>query len=559
MAEDDCTFVRWTYAHYFEFVRDKDKKNVIVKCNLCVKPKELSTSRNSTSNLKKHLERCHATTTLSEKRKIAEDERDKPKQQKLNFSRPAIIPLEPREVRRLVAEYVVEDMLPLSTVESPAFKKLVSKIPVTTNDKHVLPCRTTFAKELDRTYTVMEKELKKTIDEQQYVSTTADIWTANNRSFLGVTVHWIDSETLQRKKAAIACRRFRGRHTYDAIASELEDIFPQYGLTTEKVTACVTDNGSNFVKAFKEYQQVETEDDEEEEVEEDDDGKVAFTDLHTILTEGDNENAQQGLCVLPAHHKCAAHTLNLIANNEVHKWLVSNPESRTVYRSSTAKCSALWTKVSRSTVASECLEEISERKLIVPSVTRWNSFYDAYVRIIEMPLTDINNLCTQIQIKCMNDREYQFLKEYCSIMKPFCVALDILQGEETCFYGTLQPTLEVLMAKTLAMQNGLSQMITGLPEIIVGAIKTRFATTIDSKNALLAAVSLPKFKLRWVKEETRRDHIKHLLTTECRTLTVEEPATPMSDAAQPAAVTSCEDDFFSFDENIMHQHHPVHQ
>lgn len=240
------------------------------------------------------------------------------------------------------------------------------------------------------------------------MSTTADKWTAHNKS-LGVTVHWIDSEMLQRKKAAIACRRFRGRHTYDAIASELEDIFFQYGLTTEKVKACVTDNGSNFVKAFKEYQQVESEEDEEEVVEEED-GKVAFTDLHSVLTGGDEEDTQQGLCVLPAHHRCAAHTLNLIANNEIDKWLASNPESRAVYRSSTAKCSALWTKASQSTVASECLEGISERKLIVPSVNRCNLFYDAYVRIIEMPLTGINNLCTQLQIKCMNDREYQFLK-----------------------------------------------------------------------------------------------------------------------------------------------------
>ncbi|KAL0159066.1 hypothetical protein M9458_047142, partial [Cirrhinus mrigala] len=157
---------------------------------------------------------------------------------------------------------------------------------------HVLPCRTTFAKELDRNYTAIEIELKNTIDEQQYVSTTADIWTAHNKSFLGVTVHWIDSETLQRNKAAIACRRFRGRHTYDAIASELEDIFSQYGLTAEKVTACVTDNGSNFVKAFKEYQQVESVEDEEE-VEEDD-GEVAFTDLHSVLTGGYDEDAQQG-------------------------------------------------------------------------------------------------------------------------------------------------------------------------------------------------------------------------------------------------------------------------
>uniref|UniRef100_A0A3B3S9W9 HAT C-terminal dimerisation domain-containing protein n=1 Tax=Paramormyrops kingsleyae TaxID=1676925 RepID=A0A3B3S9W9_9TELE len=414
--------------------------------------------------------------------------------------------------------------------------------------QHVLPCRTTFNKELDRNYTAMEIELKKTIDEQQYMSTTTDIWTAHNKTFLGVTVHWIDSETLQRNKAAIACRRFRGWHTYDAVASELEDIFPQYGLIAEKVTACVTDNGSNFVKVFKEYQQVESAEDEEE-VEEDD-GEVAFTDLQSVLTEGYDEDAQQGMCVLPAHYRCAAHTLNLIATNEIAKWLASNQESRAVYRSSTAKCSALWTKASRSTVASECLEKISERKLIVPSVTRWNSFYDAYVRIIEMQLTDINNLCTQLQVKCMHDREYQFLKEYCSILKPFSIALDILQGEETCFYGTLQPTLEVLMAKTLAMFHKclakLSQMITGLSEIIVGAIKTRFATTIDSKEALLATVSLPKFKLRWVKEETRRDHIKYLLTTECRSLTVEEPATPMIDARQPAVVTSLMESLHEF-------------
>ncbi|KAK0141109.1 hypothetical protein N1851_021911 [Merluccius polli] len=244
-----------------------------------------------------------------------------------------------------------------------------------------------------------------------------------------------------------------GRHTYDAIATELEDIISQYGLTNNKVTACVTDNGSNFVKAFKEYQQqVNIESDEEEEVE--DDGEVSFTDLN---------------------------------------------------------------------IASECLEEVSDKKLIVPTVTWWNSFHDAYARIIEMPLANIKNLCTQLQIKCMNDREYQFLKEYCSIMKPFTVALDILQGEDTCFYGKLQPTLEVLMAKTLAVKHGLSQMTAGLPDII---------------DVLLAAVSLPKFKLRWVREEARRDHIKLLLTTE-------RACSP--DARSSTRSCSSEDDFFSFD------------
>lgn len=81
------------------------------------------------------------------------------------------------------------------------------------------------------------------------------------------------------------------------------------------MTACVTDNGSNFIKAFKEYQQVESEEEEEEEVEEDD-GEVAFADLHSLLTGGDDEDAQKSLCLLPSHHRCAAHILNLSATNE---------------------------------------------------------------------------------------------------------------------------------------------------------------------------------------------------------------------------------------------------
>ena len=176
------------------------------------------------------------------------------------------------------------------------------------------------------------------------------------------------------------------------------------------------------------------------------------------------------------------------------------------------------TKASRSTVASEYLEEVSEKKLIVPTVTCGNSFYDACARIIEMPLANINKLCTQLHIKCMND------KEHCLIMKLFTRALDILQGEDTCFYGTLLPTLEVLIVRTLAVKNGLSKMTGELPDIIVKAIKSRFAATRVSQHALLAAVSLLKFKLRWGSEKPTKDYIKFLLTTKCSSLSDPHPA-----------------------------------
>ena len=53
------------------------------------------------------------------------------------------------------------------------------------------------------------------------------------------------------------------------------------------------------------------------------------------------------------------------------------------------------------------------------------------------------------------------------LLKPLAMALDILQGEENCFYGTILPTLEALMAKTLDLKDSLSRMTSGLLDVIV--------------------------------------------------------------------------------------------
>ena len=58
------------------------------------------------------------------------------------------------------------------------------------------------------------------------------------------------------------------------------------------------------------------------------------------------------------------------------------------------------------------------------------------------------------------------MQEYCTVMKPLTVALDILQGDE-CAYGTLLPTLTSLMSKTLALKDDLSKMTASLPDAIV--------------------------------------------------------------------------------------------
>ncbi|XP_077081435.1 uncharacterized protein LOC143735224 [Siphateles boraxobius] len=342
---------------------------------------------------------------------------------------------------------------------------------------------------------------------------------------------------MQRKKAALACRRFKGRHTHDSIATELDNIHSSYGIS-HKITATVTDNGSNFVKAFKKYQSVEEDDSEE-------DDEVTFVDINDVLQARVDE--YDDVINLPPHYRCASHTLNLVSCSDIEKWILSRPE-KALYRSATAKCTALWNKASRSTVAAETVEDVVAKKLIVPCSTRWNSFYDALARICKIPIVDLITISSKFGSKAITEKEHQLLKEYCIAMKPLTVALDILQGEDNCYLGTLLPTLETLMMKTLELKSGL-QILVDLPEAIVEAIKTRFAEVLDSDSALLAAVTLPRFKLRWLRTQERKDKAEAELLAVCRASVRSEDQHKGTSTTTPTCTSSTvEDAFFSFDE-----------
>ncbi|RVE57797.1 hypothetical protein OJAV_G00202730 [Oryzias javanicus] len=143
-------------------------------------------------------------------------------------------------------------------------------------------------------------------------------------------------------------------------------------------------------------------------------------------------------------------------------------------------------------------------------------------------MNELNNLCNKLGIKCFNEKEYQFMHEYCIAMKPLTAALDILQGDE-CPYGALLPTLEILMMKSLSLKDLLTKMTADLPDVIVKAIQTRFSIVLDNKDALLAAISCPKFKLRWVKDGARKQQLKNLLVAECQILSSSAGASDKTD------------------------------
>lgn len=66
------------------------------------------------------------------------------------------------------------------------------------------------------------------------------------------------------------------------------------------------------------------------------------------------------------------------------------------------------------------------------------------------------------------------------------------------------PTLETIIKNTKAEVPNLSAVTTGLAYAIERSIKSRFSHVFDSKDAIIAALASPKFKVKWVDSQEKR-------------------------------------------------------
>jgi len=351
-------------------------------------------------------------------------------------------------VDELVIEYIVSEMRPLSAVEKPSFVRLVKGL---CPSAEVMSRKTVVSKRILEDYPKMEEELKKNLDEVKYVCTTADICSSTNRSFLGMTVHWIVEETLERKSAAVGCRRFVGMHSHDRIARHIADIHTSFDLDGKVLKTC-TDNGANMVKAFKanaeehaalaqaavastmdEYisrDLYEHDIDDEDEDSQQNAEAMSLDSLTDLFSSADVD-----LVLLPEHQRCCSHTLNLVATTDAQKALDANNGTayKKIYREVMGKCDALWNLTSRSTKAADAAFEILGYRFCRPCVTRWNSHYDA-VSLVLKAGDKLNVVCTQLGLPQFQPQHINFMREYTALMGPVAKALDVLQGEKNCYF-----------------------------------------------------------------------------------------------------------------------------
>lgn len=80
------------------------------------------------------------------------------------------------------------------------------------------------------------------------------------------------------------------------------------------------------------------------------------------------------------------------------------------------------------------------------------------------------------------------------------------------------------------------------------AIRNRFAEVLESETAILAAVTLPRFKLRWLRTQERKDKAKACLLAECRKSAQEDQPTGTNAPTRSLSTDSAIDEFFSFED-----------
>lgn len=93
---------------------------------------------------------------------------------------------------------------------------------------------------------------------------------------------------------------------------------------------------------------------------------IHSTDIYEILTEGEERYFR-----LPKQLRCASHTFNLLATNDVNKLEVKDGPYKTLSRRAFGKCRALFNKQNMSTVMADKIKNHLGRYLITPNDTRY--------------------------------------------------------------------------------------------------------------------------------------------------------------------------------------------
>lgn len=189
-------------------------------------------------------------------------------------------------------------------------------------------------------------------------------------------------------------------------------------------------------------------------------------------------------------------------------------------RSVDGKLQAVWNKQKQSYLATDFIKQSLDRLFVVKNATRWNSYYDALVRVkefIDQKSDDLKRVFEHLKLPVLTKKEEEYIAEFVLVAQPLSEALDSLQNESTMSIGSLLPTIKLLLQKFDAQSRNIKivhcqPLVANLRE----SVTRRFQHMFTDQGLRLAAMSDPSIKLQyWVDDDEKEADIQ-LLKQEIR-------------------------------------------
>lgn len=272
------------------------------------------------------------------------------------------------EIDQQVLKMVVKEYYPFSMVEDKEFVIYSNML----NSGYTLPSRKTLTKSrLTITYNDVYEKVKNDINTNaHFVSLTTDSWTSiKTERYTAVTTHFIDNNC-ELKTYLLSCFKYSEAHTSENLKSELLRVTTEWGLQN-KIAACTSDNAPNITGAI-------------------------------------------GLCKW-RHIGCFAHSLNLAVQHSLKE-----------IQETTDKIKGIVGHFKRSSQAAQKLELRQEQlgysptlKVIQDVITRWNSTYEMFERILHLKNPLMSALVDTNYDVYISASEWQVIENACDILKRF--------------------------------------------------------------------------------------------------------------------------------------------
>lgn len=128
-----------------------------------------------------------------------------------------------KKITEAILNFIILDHEAFSVVEGKGFQQFMQEVV----SLYKMPCRETLKKRIDDKYETMSDIFKKYIKSAEYYCLTYDIWTETmqNKSFVGVTIHFLENSKLT--SGTLAVFELFERHTAQYVQQRLTEILTE--------------------------------------------------------------------------------------------------------------------------------------------------------------------------------------------------------------------------------------------------------------------------------------------------------------------------------------------